>query len=210
MQQEGADAHPEKGAPCDVPARGGTLTGHVALTALGRRASLSFTPRVSLPVLEALPAAPSRGASLSVKHAAACKRHCWRRPEYPSCGPEKTAMVPPSPPLVRDLDGRDRLYFVPSKLGAARMCSSTSPPSSAPACAALMRGRSSPLTSKPTAAAASPPRPICKRSNLRYGVDGDRVVGLEPTRFYMISSCKRMGFTGTGQRHGEDLVRNAG
>lgn len=47
----------------DTPARGGTLTGHAALIALGRRASLSLTPHVSLPVLEALPAAPSGGAS---------------------------------------------------------------------------------------------------------------------------------------------------
>ena len=105
---------------------------------------------------------------------------------------------------------------------AARMCSSTYPPSSAPACAALARGRSSPLTSKPTAGAVSPPRPICKRSNrslykrralirpvLRYRAMVNRVAGLEPTRFYMISSCNRMGFTGTGQGHGEDLVRNA-
>jgi len=51
------------------------------------------------------------------------------------------------------------------KTRAARMCSSTSPPSSAPACAALTRGRSSPLISKPTAAAASPRQPICKGSN---------------------------------------------
>src|SRR4029077_13168808 len=61
--------------------------------------------------------------------------------------------------IVQDAGGSDA-FGHGSAVGRAR----TRRPSAA-ACPALTRGRSPPLTSKPTAAAASPPRRICKRSN---------------------------------------------